>query len=363
MNDIRCSGRIKRVYKIDQLESITINILKLLLIIGVVFIHSNGDLNLTVTTNMPTWVKWTKYISSSIIGRSAVPGYFLISGVLLFKKEFNWVSNIKKKIKTLVVPYFILTTLWIVLFYVAENISALAPIFQHSNQVISKWSFFDFANAYLGMKNGYPLLFPLWFLRDLLVLNLLSKIIEYLINYFPTVTLLVLSTLYFCNFELPVFFLATDSLFFFVLGGYITKYRLHFRDITSEASRFILFCYPIFIIIDCFTRGTFYHRIIHNLVLIVGLLFFMVLAKSLAASNVSETLERLSKYYIIVFFFHEFTLKFFTKITARILPSTPAFYVIQLIGNVFIISALCVIFGWLMKKFVPRIYALITGNR
>ncbi len=49
-----------------------------------------------------------------------------------------------------------------------------------------KLEFSNFINAYIGYT-GNPVLYPLWFMRDLIVLNILAKIIKILIDKFPRI--------------------------------------------------------------------------------------------------------------------------------------------------------------------------------
>lgn len=349
-------------YMITESESKTIDILKFILIVGVVFIHSKSNLDL-VTPESANWLNWTKYVIASIFARSAVPGYFFISGILLFKKNRKWSDTLKKKIKTLLIPYFITITLWIAIFYIAQNISVLAPFFSHSDRIISQWGIFDFFDAYLGIKDGNPFLFPLWFIRDLFVLNLLSKIIEYLVTKFPKVTIIVLLIMYFFNLKTHLFFLATNSLFFFVLGCYAVKFDLHISNITKNTKKVIIGSYLLLAFFDCVTKGMSLHYIIHKLVLLIGVAFFIILAQKLNASSLQNKLLKLSKYSFFIFLFHEYNMRIYTKIAAAALPNNSVSQLIQFVGNVIVIITLCIILGFILKKLSPNTYNLITGSR
>lgn len=130
-----------------------LNIFKILLTIMVIFIHSyietirvgSGD----VLLEIPIWFENFKFIISKCISRIAVPAFFLISSILLYKKEFSYKDNLIKKLKTLVVPYLILNTFWILFYFVVQMIPSLGVYFSNEDNIIEKWNILDFLNAYL----------------------------------------------------------------------------------------------------------------------------------------------------------------------------------------------------------------------
>ena len=91
------------IYNISNEQSKRLNIMKLLLAIFVVYIHSGvGEINLEtgkVITDLPSWFTYFSYIFSEVIPGCAVSGFFFMSSLLLYKKEFRWMDNIKKRTK------------------------------------------------------------------------------------------------------------------------------------------------------------------------------------------------------------------------------------------------------------------------
>lgn len=54
-----------------------------------------------------------------------------------------------------------------------------------NNNIIADWSLFDWVNAYLEIADDLDiLLYPLWFLKDLFILNVFSKIIKRIMDKF-----------------------------------------------------------------------------------------------------------------------------------------------------------------------------------
>lgn len=94
-------------YNISKRMSKQLSILKIISIIMVVFIHANVavHLNANVYWEESIGLDIFKYLISENISRVAVPMFFFISGILLYKNEFSYIDNLKKKIKTLMIPY------------------------------------------------------------------------------------------------------------------------------------------------------------------------------------------------------------------------------------------------------------------
>lgn len=80
--------------------------------IAVLFIHSYSS-EFEGIANASVIVSITDYISN-VFCDCAVPAFILISSVLLYRKDFLWKDNMKKKVRNLLIPYLIFNALWIV---------------------------------------------------------------------------------------------------------------------------------------------------------------------------------------------------------------------------------------------------------
>ena len=89
-------------YTISKEESERINCMKFIAIVFVVYIHSYAvDVNFadgTKTLYLPKWLLLFEELISQTISRCGVPLFFLISSILLFKKQRNYTETIKGKI-------------------------------------------------------------------------------------------------------------------------------------------------------------------------------------------------------------------------------------------------------------------------
>lgn len=252
-----------------KLQSLTIDLLRFPLAIMVVFIHMtpytvnliDADFKLLSAEG---FVNVIKILFSYIIPRIAVPTFFFISGYLFFYnfKEWDWSiynKKIKKRIKTLVLPY-IVWNLIPFLIVVATGVSLAMVKGESLSETISfiqeySWHiFYDCKDMettcinWLGenLKELGPYDFPLWFVRDLIVVSLLSPCIYYSIKKFKLLVIVILFLAYISRIWtlLPGF--SITAFFFFSLGAYFALNQL---NIVAFATKYNKVFIPINIIL------------------------------------------------------------------------------------------------------------------
>lgn len=188
-------------YEIDEDMSQRLRILKFIFMVQVVFIHSYPLPN-ALEVSVPCYVAGCKEIVANGICRVAVPGFFFISGVLLFSKEFTWLGNLKRKAKSILIPYLLINSFWVLFFRIMDSFQMTAHYFADEAYQIRGVK--DVIEAYL---NPTPLYYPFWFLRDLMILNLLASVIKMVIDRLPVLSALVIIALYLQVWSLPFLFL------------------------------------------------------------------------------------------------------------------------------------------------------------
>ena len=74
-------------------------------------------------------------------------------------------------------------------------------------------------------------------------------------------------------------------------------------------------------------------------------------------------LLKLSGHAFGIYLFHEMNLFILKKLLAKLLPQTPVMQLAQYFGIPVAIFCYCLTLSVVMKKYLPRLYALLTGNR
>lgn len=207
-----------------QYLSDKLRILSLISIIIVLYIHSGFHAD---EIEGMAWNDRAQDFVSGMMGRCAVPLFYVISGYLFFLKVPEGMKSIygkmRKRVGTLVVPYIIGCLFFVgfgVLMAVLPGVSkymnsSVMPLFSEPIGEILRSIFYD-------AGNGSPCAFQLWFLRDLILIVATSPLWYLCLKHLKWGFVAVVFVLtYFDVPHVPFY-----SLFWFVLGGQLTKAKI-----------------------------------------------------------------------------------------------------------------------------------------
>lgn len=210
-----------------------ITTLRFLLIIFVVFIHAN----LTVDEALnyyhydfiqPKWIEVFKNFICGTLGGSAVPLFFLFASYLQFSKNDTYLVLLKKKALSLLIPYILWTIITIILYFISQAIPQTSVFFQNPINIIRNWKFVDYLKAF----TYHPLVYQFWFLRDLMILIILSPLIKFFCSKFPG-TMIIIGSVFAIK-GIPVFFTNSTALFFYMAGYFFATYKISFFNIADK---------------------------------------------------------------------------------------------------------------------------------
>jgi surface polysaccharide O-acyltransferase-like enzyme len=354
---------------IDKELSKRIHSLRFLLIVFVVFIHGgviDTSVNFTdgiQTFEVPFYVAKIQEFTDTITC-VAVPLFFLISGFLLYVKEPNFLRNLKKKGKTILLPYFLWTILVICFLFIAQSFSFTKPYF--TNLIVRNFSPMDWVGVFLGHfgkfsePSGHPLVYQFWFLRDLFVLNLLFVIIKKIIDVCPGGAFILFFVIWIGG--IHIYIVSTTALFFFSLGYYMVKYNVKYKDIDRIKRKDMVIMYMITIITSLFFRERV--LIISEINIIMGILFFIKISNSFVKTkDVYKTLSWLEAYAFWVYATHGIVIAVMIKVSVKIMPMNEGWLLIHYFGVTLLCIFILVGIGKVIRKKVPKIYSVLTGGR
>lgn len=359
------------LYKLSNTQINRLNILKFLFAIFVVYIHiKQTDIRFAgevISIVQPKWFEYCTFFFSESVSRCAVSGFFLISSFLLYRKEYSWVNNIKKKVRTLLIPYLIMNTIWIILFFVCQNIPATTVFFNNKNNLISSFDMTKWFKAY-GIGEECPFLYPLWFIRNLIVLNILSVLIKKIIDFIPKFFLSVIIVMFifvtdfpFNNFNSLIY---VSDFCFWCFGYYLIKYQI---DINKyDKNKVICLLFVIFLIINTVLKDHS-HLIMSTIILRCSLVINILFWYSCFSYNINGLLQKsllmFSKYNFCIYIFHEMNLTFIRKMIAKLLGISFYIQFFQfLLLPIFLIITIVFICSKL-EKYLPVVFSILTGNR
>lgn len=358
-------------YEIDKKTSEIISILKGILIILVVFIHAYRErvtfLEGNVILHAPRWLEMIKYLISQLTARSAVPAFFVVSAVLLYRKEFTWKENMRKKVYSILVPYFILNTFWILFFYLAQKSEFVAAYFVTPQSQVGEWDVSGWLEAYFGyVMDPYPILYPTWFLRDLFLLNIVAGRIKRCVDAFPGLVLMLLACVWLLPLPIPYIGKGTisgQSLVFFVLGYYVVKYGIRMELLEKYSGWRISGVYCFMVLLTILTREMVVGYTIRNLTLAVGIIWLVKISQLVADSFMKASFLLFSKHSFFVFAFHEMGLTILMKMIARWNTQTWQVQLLEYFGLPVFVIAVCVLTSSVFRTIMPGLYGVLTGHR
>lgn len=198
---------------------------------------------------------------SHVLSQAAVPSFFFFSGFLFFHDTdvFNravYFYKIRKRFYSLVIPYFMWISIWI-------GIKLLLLCKNHGdpNEFFGIESWYDWPrllwdSARFMTENvdwignpvyiTAPVLVPLWYLRDLIVVSLHTPILFYLINVFKELPIVFFALAYITHIW-PIHSGITNvALFFFSFGAYFSIIKM---DFVALFRRFEYISYSVFVIL------------------------------------------------------------------------------------------------------------------
>lgn len=379
----------------DELLSKTISFLRFPLIILIVFNHFSLSKGLDIHgikhgLENPNWFFFIVNLISETFARIVVPLFFIISGFLFFyRKDFNkdvYKQKLKSRFTTIFVP-FILWNIIAILWQLKCLIPGLSPFFLPVEIHISFTRIFN--TFFCNVDNSgiivrpnitepstalYPINIPLWYIRDLMVMIILSPLIHWLIKRIGVWFVVIVGFVWFVSaFYTPkesyigiyiIAMLVTDS-FFFSWGAYfsITKENIvtYFRRF-----KFAPVLYICFATADVLTKGMDVNSFVHMIGILLGIVSAVVVVSYLLEHNKVKVNTTLAKSSFFIYVLHGLFIGELGKFIFIMLhvPDNNPYAMLTLYFAVPTISVLvCLALYVLLKKFTPKICNLLTGGR
>lgn len=325
--------------------------------VGIIAIHAYNQ----EATNISSLFVFNhiQYFCSQVLGRVSVPLFFFFSGYLFFYKKdiFSknvYIQQIKKRFWTLFIPY---------IFWISINISFLYFFDDYAFSVYYKngLTFDEFLRSYWNIiDNSVPILYTLWFLRDLIILCILTPLIYFLIKkiklLFP---IIFLACWYLDLIGIPGF--RSNSIFFFILGAYLSINKLSFTCLIRKIPLYLLLCLCLlFIALDLYY--SIYNSIINKtciIILIISILRLTpVITNRLATGQLFLLLSSSS---FFIYLAHEPLLFYIKSYFKGVI--VPMKYTIHYFASILTTLIITILLFLILKKLAPKFLNLIVGSR
>lgn len=227
--------------------------------------------------------------------------------------------------------------------------------FSGSNTPVLQCSLREWLGLY-GIGQNYPQCYPLWFMRDLMVMFMIYPVIKAGVKRFPEVMFASSIILM----VIPVSFYGKIALEWFILGAVLVKEQIHITALDYIPLSGLFSGYLLGAVASLFLDIA----VVKNIFILIGVLFWIRLSKAIYSNEKLRSIFlRLSKWIFIIYVFHELTLFSVRKICQRLFPATPLILCAEYLMIPILVITGCIIAGIVLKKIMPRLYIVLTGER
>lgn len=352
-------------------ESSFISFIRFPLCIAVIFVHSDFPETIirdSVSSTQSEYLLRFFYLFSQIIPAIAVPGFFFISGWLFFREQedftiLSYISKIKTRLRTLVVPYLFWNLILVLLIFLMQ--SFMPGLSAENARLVSNFSFADWGHVFWDYSSGiYPANFPLWYMRDLFIMMLLSLLIYPLIKRMGSVILIAFAILWLIDATGHIIGLSPSAYFFFYLGAFFKIKRHNFLErVQSLYIPAICVYIPLVVLEICFFEQRESFGLLHRFGIITGLILFANISISFIKTKYANLLDKVSDSTFFLYAYHSIMVMILTKLMFRFVmkQTWDSFVLIYFMRPIITVSVGIVLFKVLVKH-VPRFSKIINGR-
>lgn len=323
------------------------------MIVLVTFAHSYGKVEEGFSLLASEWntYEFLKLLVSQTLVKVAVPVFFIMSGYLFFANVDKWdVVTYKKKIlrriKTLLLPYLI----WNLLMAVKLKTFCMSMFWAYWDPAGSQVDWFGHEQLMTAPAN-----MPLWFLRDLMVVSLLTPIIYILVRRLGYWLMAMLIVLYLSGVCAFIPGLSAYAVFFFSLGAFLSIRKM---DLVENLKQFEWPAYGFSVILGVSMMITYSTPVFSSLMLCFRLTgaiaVFCLATRILSATDIRlPSVVCKSAYFIYlahyVFFFYFIDTAFFALFGTSVLALSLHYLLVPLV-KVFLMIIVYLIYSRMMVK-------------
>lgn len=304
------------------------------------------------------------YPFSLWLGETGVPGFFFISGFLFFNSKKRYQQKLQTRFYTLMIPYFLWNTMLLIL-YIIAFIAGFPQDINGKN--ITDYTFIDYMRVFWDRGsydegNFVPILCPFWYIRNLLIMSVLSPLFYIIIKNVREAYLLVVAVWWLLT---PHNAFISQSILFFSLGAYFSIIDKNPLVLFHKYKKLCLILFAVFAIADILVHTLYVTPInlqIHRLALIFNIPALFLLANYCCRHGITSKL--LPNAAFIVFSVHYPIVVVIRKACAAKIGDAsdlihiPLYFLCVLLAT--FLSLLIYIF---LDRFCPKLKSILSGNR
>lgn len=304
------------------------------------------------------------YPFSLWIGETGVPGFFFISGFLFFLSKKSYTQKLQTRFQTLVIPYVLWNAILLVCYL---SVYAAGHPLEINHKQMNDFELLDYLRLFWdrgSFDNGnfVPLLCPFWYIRNLVIMCILSPLFYYLIKYVGELFLILTTSWWLVtlnNAFIP------QTILFFCLGAYFSIHDMNPLKLIVTNKRLFLVLFGCFAFADISLHTEWsapFGLQIHRFALIFNIPALLLLADWCVSRGIDSKL--LPNAAFIVFAVHYPIVVILRKVCAsKFVDASDSIHILLFFLCVVTATLLSLSIYWLLDRFIPRAKNILSGNR
>lgn len=306
----------------------------------------------------------TLYPFTLWLGETGVPGFFFISGYLFFLSKKSYAQKLKSRFHTLLIPYLLWNGLLLALYLAAYAAGYPQDINHHNMAGFTATDYFRlfWDRGSFDGGNCVPLLCPFWYIRNLIIMCILSPLFFYILKYGREVFLILVAgwwMLTFNNAFIP------QTILFFCLGAYFLICDINPLEAATRFKYVLLTLFSLCAISDIAMHAGWSTPInlqVHRMALILNIPALLLLADHCVGKGLSTKL--LPNAAFIVFAVHYPVVVVLRKVcAAKFATASDETHILLYFACVIVSTAVSLCFYIILDKYLPNIKNILSGNR
>lgn len=289
----------------------------------------------------------------------SVPVFFIMSGFLFFKgvESFNAVNyrnKLRSRWRTLLVPYVLWTFIYFLYIAATHIPQAISTNNPEALQELCTWRIFWM------YREGLPLHFSLWYIRDLILMCICSPVIWFVLKQLRHLGLFIIFGLFvFYRVDSTISF--PMSIFYFSLGVYLSVCSVDVRCIATKIKWGVFAIIVVALICSLSNCTPLKHM--SQATLALGILLMSCFITEKFQCKVPRLLTD-SVFFVYATHCIMFVMMF-NKVMMKIIPDSafPAMLFLRWGFVGILTTATCIILYITLKKLFPKTIAVLIGSR
>lgn len=209
-----------------------------------------------------------------------------------------------------------------------------------------------------GRSGSSPIDGPLWYVRNLMIMVVISPIIAYMIKFTKWYLILIMTILWII--QIPPFNKGIGiAFYFFSLGGYLRMFDYHVENLQRYA-KYLIIAYPIYVIYAFLMQSNSDSWDFQlGILLGIGAIFSLTIHFIKCGSGNCKFTKILSETSFFIYCLHDLLLQFLKPFFSEILGTGDTAYISLIVVDI----TLCLGFFYVLKRISPKVTSLLMGGR